>query len=284
MENFDWKSEILSWTQRRREAKKFNQDLFDFFVNAFNYNLRPDKALFGTNDYSISLLVGNIYFAALTKNGSIWLLIDSKIDTIPNTDIRIAKSAKTFDEPLYWLETTDLATLKAINADTSIWQSYKRASNKIFENKSITAHKPKIAYGKTLLNNFWTSGLKVENSLTPEDLNINLEKQISYYKTLSQKERLKKLKTANPKPEKVIVTHFAFKRNPLVVIEVLDRANGVCEKCKQPAPFLKDNDGKPYLEVHHIVPLSEDGGDTIENAIALCANCHRHAHHGKSTY
>jgi len=38
------------------------------------------------------------------------------------------------------------------------------------------------------------------------------------------------------------------------------------------------------LEVHHKVPLAEGGDDTVENAIALCPNCHRHAHYGKTTY
>lgn len=33
-------------------------------------------------------------------------------------------------------------------------------------------------------------------------------------------------------------------------------------------------------EVHHKVPLSAGGDDTVENAIALCPNCHRKAHFG----
>lgn len=30
-----------------------------------------------------------------------------------------------------------------------------------------------------------------------------------------------------------------------------------------------------FLDVHHIVPLEEDGPGTIENACPLCPNCHR---------
>ncbi|MEC5166165.1 putative HNH restriction endonuclease [Flavobacterium sp. PL11] len=48
--------------------------------------------------------------------------------------------------------------------------------------------------------------------------------------------------------------------------------------------FLRDNGNTPYLEVHHKKPLAEDGDDTIENAFALCPNCHRHAHYGKISY
>lgn len=58
------------------------------------------------------------------------------------------------------------------------------------------------------------------------------------------------------------------------------RANGYCEGCENPAPFIRPSDGTPYLEVHHIVPLAEDGEDTVENAIALCPNCHREVHFG----
>ena len=284
MENFNWKSEVLAWTQKQQVPIQFNEDLIDFFTNAFNYNLRPDEALFGTNDYSVSLLVGNIYFAALAKDGFIWLLIDSEIDTIPNSSINLAKAAKKSDQPLYWFGTKDLNSLKVINADSDIWQSYKRASCKIFENRSITARKPRPAFGKRLLNSFWTSDSTVEYSLTPLDLDINLQQEIAHYEKLSRKERLRKLKAANPKAEITVVTQYGFKRNALVILEVLDRANGYCERCKKQGPFLKDKNGKPYLEVHHIISLADNGDDTIENTLALCANCHRHAHHGKSSY
>ena len=56
------------------------------------------------------------------------------------------------------------------------------------------------------------------------------------------------------------------------------RANGKCELCHQEAPF--DTADRPYLESHHIVWLSEDPeGDTIDNSVALCPNCHKKMHH-----
>jgi 5-methylcytosine-specific restriction protein A len=59
---------------------------------------------------------------------------------------------------------------------------------------------------------------------------------------------------------------------------VLKYAKGVCEYCSVPAPFLT-NGGTPYLEVHHVVPLADGGADTVENAVAVCPNCHRAAHY-----
>ncbi|HGX3701291.1 TPA: HNH endonuclease [Escherichia coli] len=75
------------------------------------------------------------------------------------------------------------------------------------------------------------------------------------------------------------VTTRVYKRSPYVVAEVLLRANGKCQSCRCDAPFLKE-DGTPFLEVHHIEWLSKGGEDSVENAIALCPNCHRQAHYG----
>lgn len=58
------------------------------------------------------------------------------------------------------------------------------------------------------------------------------------------------------------------------------RADGSCEACRKVAPFMRD-DGQPYLEVHHINRLADDGPDAPENVAALCPNCHRAAHHSK---
>jgi predicted HNH restriction endonuclease len=44
--------------------------------------------------------------------------------------------------------------------------------------------------------------------------------------------------------------------------------------------FERDN-GKNYVEVHHVIPLGEDGDDSLANAAALCPQCHREQHFGK---
>lgn len=93
-------------------------------------------------------------------------------------------------------------------------------------------------------------------------------------------ERRKRLKLANPKPKLRTVTTTVYDRNPDVVAEVLFRAKGKCEKCPNAAPFNRRSDGSPYLEVHHRKQLAKGGDDTVENAIALCPNCHREAHYG----
>lgn len=95
---------------------------------------------------------------------------------------------------------------------------------------------------------------------------------------------LRKLRSIErPKGEQVparstVGTRTLYVRNPIVKAWVLQKACGRCELCQQEAPFVGD-DGEPYLELHHVLPLADGGADTVENAVALCPNCHRRLHH-----
>lgn len=55
---------------------------------------------------------------------------------------------------------------------------------------------------------------------------------------------------------------------------VIARANGHCQLCGIQAPF-NSPDGKPYLEVHYVIPLEDCGENSTNNLVALCPNCHR---------
>ncbi|MCT7308640.1 HNH endonuclease [Ralstonia wenshanensis] len=92
--------------------------------------------------------------------------------------------------------------------------------------------------------------------------------------------RRARLKEAAKVPEKVKVVTEVYVRNPDVVAEVLDRAGGICERCRNSAPFIRRKGATPYLEVHHVRQLKDGGEDSVENAMALCPNCHREFHFG----
>ena len=96
----------------------------------------------------------------------------------------------------------------------------------------------------------------------------------------NKKSRAERLAKAPRIPAQHLVIQVVFRRNPDVVAEVLERANGKCELCNCPAPFLRTSNQAPYLEVHHMVKLADGGEDTVDNAVAACPNCHRKAHHG----
>lgn len=108
----------------------------------------------------------------------------------------------------------------------------------------------------------------------------NLDEKVKNALNEKPEIRAQKLAHNKTKPNKRTVEILQFERNPYVIAEVLIRANGICEECKNKAPFIRKSDNTPYLEVHHIIPLSENGDDTVENCIALCPNCHRKAHFG----
>jgi predicted HNH restriction endonuclease len=118
---------------------------------------------------------------------------------------------------------------------------------------------------------------KVESQ---EQVFSELEDQVAQSLAGARSLRLARLKRAPTKPETIVVLTAQFRRNPDVVAEALYRAKGKCEECLAPAPFTSKVSGRPYLEVHHVVPLSKGGDDTVKNAVALCPNCHRGRHYG----
>lgn len=71
-----------------------------------------------------------------------------------------------------------------------------------------------------------------------------------------------------------------YDRNPLVIAIAKVRAGGRCEVPACQHPTFLDADGVPYVEVHHIEPLSEGGPDTPENVACVCPAHHREAHLG----
>lgn len=115
-------------------------------------------------------------------------------------------------------------------------------------------------------------------SLTFDEYQAELDKQVSSSLSESSSERRKRLNVSNKVPKTMTINTIAYKRNPDVIAEALIRADGICEFCGNPAPFKKAKDNTPYLEVHHIIPLSEKGYDSLDNVLALCPNCHRKKH------
>ena len=65
------------------------------------------------------------------------------------------------------------------------------------------------------------------------------------------------------------------------------RSNGDyhCAICSGHETFKRMADGKPYVEVHHLIPMRaqesfDNSLDVLSNLICLCPNCHRKIHYG----
>lgn len=84
-------------------------------------------------------------------------------------------------------------------------------------------------------------------------------------------------------PDSAVTTETTkqeYTRSSAVREYVLARADGICEGCGEPAPFMSKT-GDPYLHAHHIHELSDAGSDTVDTVVALCPNCHYRVHHGE---
>jgi 5-methylcytosine-specific restriction endonuclease McrA len=97
--------------------------------------------------------------------------------------------------------------------------------------------------------------------------------------TLMDRYRQQEGKVARAPVAQVVQTR-SFDRAPLVVAIAKERAGYRCEVPGCVGHRFTGAHGKPYCEVHHIVPLAQGGVDTIENVVCLCPNHHREAHHG----
>lgn len=143
-----------------------------------------------------------------------------------------------------------------------------------------TPVKPRTRAGNWAYVGILPDWLGVSATLIKEQLDRELEDAVKESLQGDDDRRRERLAEAPVQPERVQVISHAYRRNPDVVAEVLKRAHGKCEICKMDAPFLRASDGSPFLETHHIVTLADGGRDTVENAIALCPNCHRETHFG----
>lgn len=277
----DWKKIIDEWTKNKRD-KSLNPDLKDLFEKAFSNTLLPEKSWFGfpPSKNSLGLFFGRVMLVGMFQD-TIEIIIDDDISEKIGFSARVVGSSKSNGELLYWVSTSS-NNLKDLITNELIWKHYKVASLKVDNYSNIRWERDDWHKGKFKLSQVYISHDTIE--LTREEYELTFENEIKNSQKDSRESRLKRLRKAEKLPQKTFSTSKIYIRNADVVAEVLERANGNCEYCKKAAPFKKDSDGLGFLEVHHVIPLSENGLDTIENCVALCPNCHRHAHYGQKTF
>jgi 5-methylcytosine-specific restriction protein A len=114
--------------------------------------------------------------------------------------------------------------------------------------------------------------------IIPQSILTNLAiKKNRKAKRMTDNDLIKRTQSCRKQPGTRRTETTQYDRNPAIAEYAKRRSNGICQLCQQPAPFLRA-DGTPYLEAHHIIWLAKGGGDTNENTVALCPNCHRKMH------
>lgn len=89
-----------------------------------------------------------------------------------------------------------------------------------------------------------------------------------------------------PRVKKAGLSGGGYQRDPNVAATALSLADFKCEIDARHQTFISNAKGKPYVEAHHLIPFSNQGGykvslDVVANIVALCPTCHRLLHHGK---
>jgi 5-methylcytosine-specific restriction protein A len=145
------------------------------------------------------------------------------------------------------------------------------------DRKPIKGYKPAKNVGANVAKSI-RDALNAPGPATPEDLaptadEATLEQRAAKLERKPIKDEPKGIE----KPEQTQSSGKSYVRDPEVRAWVRQQAKGKCEGCGKPAPFEKS--GSPFLEVHHVKHLAQDGSDRPSNAVALCPNCHRRCHH-----
>ena len=119
-----------------------------------------------------------------------------------------------------------------------------------------------------------TSVLEHERAITEEQAR---EAETETLEAL--KSRLEAEGDAPPPTITAVIT--AFRRKGLLVAYARRRAEYRCEVEGCSVPLFVGDDGRPYLEIHHITSLANGGLDTIDNVVCVCAQHHRELHYGR---
>lgn len=98
-------------------------------------------------------------------------------------------------------------------------------------------------------------------------------------------DNLSKMDIAVDRPQKVNYTHAFWKRNQIIVDQVIEGAKHSCEYNNNHITFTAESTGKQFMEGHHLIPLKHqcefnNGIDVYANIVCLCPICHRLIHYG----
>lgn len=276
-----WSIIIDEWINKHVSYREYRNEITDLFRLAMMNTMLPERSWFGypPSMNSLNIIFGQIYLIGIFDR-TIEIVVDEDLSSKVNYKTRLVGTSKSGGLNLYWIS-ANLNQIHDLISNDKIWQHYRLASLKVNSSNAIRRERRDWLEGKFPVRDVFDG-----EQLLFDDVSLEQFFEAEMMKSVvdTDENRFERLKQAIKKPTVVSISTKAFIRNPDVVVEVLKRADNICEYCNCLAPFVSDSTRGGYLEVHHVVPLSENGDDTVENAVALCPNCHRHAHFGKSSF
>lgn len=115
------------------------------------------------------------------------------------------------------------------------------------------------------------------------DLEINLASNI-----IDNNSDREIIQNSRDKKEKVLVNNIKiYPRSVYEVILSKQISEWKCEMNAEHETFINSSNNKPYMEAHHLIPMSKQGNfaksiDFAENIVCLCPNCHRKIHYAEA--
>ena len=294
------KEKTFNETASKLELIKYEQLLYDFIKKTDTKN---DKYFFEKFvEYGKTLrFIAYLFFIkddSQKKYMPILQLTFDKVFKILDIDL---KTSGNWDWGVYleYNQTLELVRLyleKQLNEKTSLtdahsflyMMSYIDYSPNHFQQKKKTQKNDNIKFTENALD---TSLIQIENTyLTSESVfdQLKNEEILSFsVDTLSDFNTIENA-YLNAKPEvKQIITkkiergNFANKVKRFVGYKCF-----LCEANNKETLSFKKPNGKIYVEVHHVEPVStlKNGSLALSNLITLCANHHRQMHFGNVEY
>lgn len=119
---------------------------------------------------------------------------------------------------------------------------------------------------------------------------IQIADNVQYKIEVNSDGKIKKMEDIPIKPSiyKQGKISKSYNRNPQIGRYAIKKAEYKCEVNNSHMTFICRGTGKPYLESHHLIPISaqkkfENSLDVPANIIALCSSCHNEIHYGENS-
>lgn len=247
-----WTSEIESWFSKRTDPEVVSSSI-KFFSRAFK--TAPAESWFGVHRDRISLVIGNIWIAAIALSPK---RVDLLIDGDPQIHgLNYIPAPSTEDYvPLGWLIASPWDSITSILKSDRIWQSYARACEKILV---APVSKPRSS------EHYRKSGkVRVSEISRGAKPTGRFRAQTSFSEGGVQE-----------------ITMELQRRNQRLRRQAITEYGDSCQICGFNFGETYGEMGVGYIEVHHLQPLSkrrQTHQATTKDVAVVCANCHRILH------
>jgi len=263
-----WRLDVKHWLTKRWKANdSISSAGVSFFGLAFENTRCPDDAWFGVHKSRISLVMGQLYLAAIHKgsreDSGLWLMVDQDPPPIDGVFYKpvIATRASIF--PLLWAHSPSLSVIPQVNANDLIWRSFASASEKFLHCRYAANRDGQQAkWHKKRLSEFWVR--REPFRLFPDEVEDEPD--------IREGERRQ-------------VTVNAYERDPRARSRCLEHHGRTCFICGFSFGDVYGQGLEGFIHVHHLLPLSEGGSgcerNPVKDLIPVCPNCHAVFHFRK---